>query len=143
MMQSEYHFCVVVADDHDAFRNSLKKILQRISDVRIIGEAVDGLNLIEFLKIQPHIPDMAIIDVSMPILGGFEAASIISRTYPDMKILLLSMHKEKEYVIKGFSVGANGYLTKENVHTELPLAIEEIRKGGIYFPSLPPDQHSF
>ena len=144
MMQFEghyYDYYVVLADDHDKFRNILKRILQKMSDVRINGEAANGLKLFEFLKILPNIQDMAIIDISMPNLEGLEATSIIRRTYPDIKVLVLSMHNEKEYVCKGVSVGATSSLTKDNVQAGLLLAIEEIIKGGVIFPSLLPDRN--
>jgi DNA-binding NarL/FixJ family response regulator len=86
---------------------------------------------------------MAILDISMPNLGGLEAASRIKSAYPDMKVLILSMHREKEYVQKALSVGADGYLLKQDSSAELFTAIEKIRQGGVYFSPLLYDVDGF
>ena len=135
MMQNEYPYRVVLADDYVEFRNCLKRLIRQY-DIQVVGEAGDGLQLIESLKVLPLAPHMAIIDISMPHLGGFEATSEIRKIYPGMKVLILSMHKEREYVSQSVSVGADGYIIKDDLHSELLHAIEEIRKGGVYFPSL-------
>lgn len=132
---NEYPYRVVLADDYKEFRDCLKRICNQC-DIQVVSEAGDGLELIESLKRLSFVPDMAILDISMPNLGGFAATSEIRKIYPGMKILILSMHKEKEYVSQSVSVGADGYIIKDNLHSELLPAIEEIRKGGVYFPSL-------
>ena len=101
-------------------------------DLEVAGEAGDGLQLLSLLRSIPIAPQMAIIDISMPKLGGIGASSQIKRAYPLLKILVVSIHVEKEYVREALSVGADGYILKEGADTELLLAIEKIRQGGIY-----------
>ena len=105
-------------------------------DVEVIGEAGNGIELLEFLNLIESAPQMAIIDISMPNLGGIETTSKIKSTYPDVKVLILSMHREKEYVRGALSAGADGYLLKEDVNAELFSAIEIIRRGGVYISPL-------
>jgi DNA-binding NarL/FixJ family response regulator len=79
---------------------------------------------------------MAILDITMPNLGGIEATRRIKMTYPEVKVLILTIHKDQEYQHQAFSAGAEGYLLKEDASTELFSAIETIRQGGIYVSSL-------
>ncbi len=135
-MPTECLYRVVVADDHAMFRNDLTRILVEKGDLEVVGEAGDGIELLEFLNLIESAPQMAIIDISMPNLGGIEATSKIKSTYPDMKVLILSMHREKEYVRGALSAGADGYLLKEDANAELFSAIEKIRRGGVYISAL-------
>jgi DNA-binding NarL/FixJ family response regulator len=121
---------IVLADDHVMFRQGIKNILEKDKDIEIIGEVSDGLNLLELLKIVT--PDMVIMDISMPNLRGFEATQEIKKILPDVKVLILTMHKEKEYVYHAISAGAEGFLLKEDADTELFAAIEKIRQGEHY-----------
>jgi len=123
-------YCILLADDHILLRQGIKKIIETSEDMLVVGEAGDGFELLEVLrKITPH---MVILDISMPKMGGVEATRKIKAAYPEVKILILSMHKDKEYLYHVFSAGAEGYLLKEDTDTELFSAIESIRKGGIY-----------
>ena len=135
-MPTECLYRVVLADDHAMFRNDLRRILVEKGDLEVIGEADDGIELLEFLNLIESAPQMAIIDISMPNLGGIEATSKIKSTYPGMKVLILSMHREKEYVHGALSAGADGYLLKEDANAELFSAIEKIRRGGVYISAL-------
>ena len=135
-MPTECPYRVVLADDHAMFRNHLRRILVEKSDLEVVGEAGDGIELLEFLNLIESAPQMAIIDISMPNLGGIEATSKIKSIYPDMKVLILSMHREKEYVRGALSAGADGYLLKEDANAELFSAIEKIRRGGVYISPL-------
>ena len=123
-----YH--IVLADDHKMFRLGVKKIIDEIEDLEITGEVGDGLELLALLK--KSVPQMVILDISMPNLRGIEATREIKMIDPAVKILILSMHKNKEYLYHCFSAGAEGYLLKEDTDTELFSAIETIRRGGIY-----------
>jgi DNA-binding NarL/FixJ family response regulator len=105
-----------------------------MADLEVIGEAGDGLELLKLLeKITPH---MILLDISMPNLRGNEALREIKALHPEVKILILSMHKEKEYLYQAISAGANGYFLKEDADTELSTAIETIRRGKIYISPL-------
>jgi len=125
---------IVLADDHVMFRQGIKNILEGAEDLEVIGEASDGLKLLELLK--KVTPDMVILDISMPNLRGLEATREIKMISPDMKVLILTMHRDKEYVYYAVSAGAEGYLLKEDADTELFAAIEKIRQGEHYISPL-------
>jgi DNA-binding NarL/FixJ family response regulator len=123
-------FRVVLADDHAMFRQGVKRILQDVDDLEVVGEASDGFELIEVSK--KTTPDMVILDISMPNLRGLEATREIKAILPDVKVLILTMFRGKEYVYGAISAGAEGYLLKEDADTELFVAVEKIRNGGRY-----------
>jgi DNA-binding NarL/FixJ family response regulator len=126
---------VILADDHVLVRRGLRRILEENQDLVISGEVGDGLELLSLLNKMN--PDMVILDVSMPNLRGIEAIPEIHRVHPDVKVLILTMHSEEEYLYQAISAGADGYLLKEDAEKELFLAIENIRKGRVYIsPSL-------
>jgi two-component system, NarL family, response regulator NreC len=123
-------FRVILADDHAMFRVGVRKILQDIDGVEVVGEASDGLELLEILKqTSPH---LAILDISMPNLRGLEATFEINVIAPNVKVLILTMHDDKEYLYQALKAGAQGYLLKEDTDRELLIAIETLRKGGTY-----------
>jgi DNA-binding NarL/FixJ family response regulator len=121
---------IVLADDHVLFRQGEKRILEGMADLEVIGEASDGLELLNLLK--QSTPDMVILDISMPKLRGLEAIHEIKKIHTDVNILILTMHKDKEYVYLALSAGAKGYLLKEDTDKELFSAIEKIRQGKTY-----------
>jgi len=121
---------VVLADDHAMFRQGVKRILKDAENLEVIGEASDGLELLEVSK--ETTPDMVILDISMPNLRGLEATREIKTRSPNVKVLILTMHRDKEYVYGAISAGAEGYLLKEDADTELFIAVEKIRQGGRY-----------
>lgn len=123
-------FDIVLADDHVMFRQGIRNIIAQLEDVRIVGEAGDGLELLELLKITS--PDLIILDISMPHLRGLEAAREIRRLYPNVKILILTMHKKKEFIRQGLLDGANGFLLKEEPGSELIRAVQTIRREEKY-----------
>ena len=101
-----------------------------MGDLEVIGEAGDGLELIDLLNHSS--PDMVILDISMPKLRGIEAIHEIKTIRPEVSILMLTMHKDKEYLYLALSAGAKGYLLKEDADKELFSAIEKIRQGKAY-----------
>ncbi len=121
---------IVLADDHIILRQGVKKIIEEYGDLKVVGEAGDGLELLDLLK--RSTPDMVILDISMPNLRGIEAAREIKNVYPSIKILILTMHKKTEYVYYALSAGVEGYLLKEDTESELFSAIETIRSGKSY-----------
>lgn len=123
---------IVLADDHILVRQGLKKILREEKDLEVVGEASDGLELLTLLKFAKLAPHMVILDISMPNLRGIEATRQIKMVYPYMKVLILTIHKEKEYFREAISAGADGYLLKDDADHELFSAIETIRQGGVY-----------
>jgi DNA-binding NarL/FixJ family response regulator len=129
---------IILADDHVMFRQGIRKILEKSKGLEVVGEAGDGLKLLELLK--EVTTDMVILDISMPNLRGVEATKEIKMILPDVKVLILTMHKEKEYVYHAISAGAKGYLLKEDADTELFAAVEKIRQGGSYISPLLSDE---
>ncbi len=127
-------FRILLADDHAMLRGGVRRIIQSIGGLEVVGEASDGLELLELFK--KTSPQLVILDISMPNLRGLEATREIKTINPDVKVLILTMHKNKEYLYQAFSAGAKGYLLKEDADTELTSAIDTLRKGGTYISPL-------
>ena len=127
-------YTIILADDHVLFCEGLKRIIGEFSDLKVVGVANDGLQLLSLLK--ESTPDLVILDISMPNMKGIEATREIKATYPDVKVLILTMHKDMDYLYHAISAGADGYLLKENSDTELFSAIDTIRRGKSYISSL-------
>jgi len=123
-------YSIVLADDHAMFRKGIRKILEERAEINIIGEANDGLKLLNLLK--EDTPEMVILDISMPNLGGIAAAKETKSRFPNTKVLILSMHNDKEYLQHAMAAGADGYLLKNDADSELFVAIDAIRNGKIY-----------
>jgi DNA-binding NarL/FixJ family response regulator len=123
-------FRIALADDHVLVRQGFKRILEGVCDLEVIGEANDGIELLNLLN--QVTPDMVILDIFMPNLRGIEAIHEIKKIHPDVKILILTMHTDKEYLYLSLSAGAKGYLLKEDADKELFSAIEKVRQGKTY-----------
>ncbi len=121
---------IILADDHALFIRGINRLLSEKKNIEVIGEAKDGAELLELLETLQ--PDMVLIDISMPKVNGIEAVRKIKKLYPEIKILILSMHKSKEYLNSTISAGADGYILKEDSDNELFSAIETVREGGSY-----------
>ena len=121
---------IVLADDHLLFREGMKRLIDEMPGMEVVGEAGDGLELLDLAKELK--PDMAIIDISMPNLRGIETTREIKMINPLTKVLILTMHKSKDYLYHSISAGADGYLLKEDSDMELFSAIDKIRNGEIY-----------
>ena len=125
---------IVLADDHVMFREGIRKIIERIEEAVISGEVNDGLELLELLK--KSCPDLVILDISMPNLRGLEAIREIKKNYPQVRILVLTMHRKKEFIRKALADGADGFLLKEDPAGELIRAVLAIKKGEKYLSQL-------
>jgi len=121
---------VVLADDHALFRGGVRRILEEIPGVAVVGEAGDGLALLEILK--NITPDLVVLDISMPHLRGLEAIREIKKLVPDTAILMLTMHKETDYLSEALRAGASGYLLKQEADPELINAVKTIQSGKTY-----------
>jgi DNA-binding NarL/FixJ family response regulator len=127
-------FKILLADDHVMFRRGVKRIIQGMEAVEVVGEAGDGLELLRLVKeISPH---LVIMDISMPNLRGLEATREIKILDPGIKVLILTMHKDREYLYHALTAGAEGYLLKEDADEELLSAIETLRQGGTFISPL-------
>lgn len=121
---------IVLADDHVLIRHGIKKMIEVDASLEVIGEVEDGLELLAFLK--KAVPDLIILDISMPNLRGIEAIKEVKKCCPEVRILMLTMHKNEQYLCAAISAGAHGYLLKEDSDTELLPAIKTVMNGNIY-----------
>ena len=121
---------VLLVDDHELVREGIKMILEKERDFEVVGEATDGRKALAAL--QEVTPDVILMDISMPNLNGFEAIFQIKRSYPDAKILVLTVHTNEEYVYKSLKAGALGYLVKDSAVSELVGAVKAISEGKSY-----------
>jgi DNA-binding NarL/FixJ family response regulator len=129
-------FLIVLADDHVLFRRELRKILEEIPGIKVTGEAGNRRELFELLRQSP--PEMVILDISMPDLGAKEGTQLIKLQYPDIKVLIMVMDQEREYLSHGLAVGAVGVLPKQHVAGQIVRAIAAVRQGKIYVPPQAP-----
>ncbi len=123
-------FNVVLADDHPMFREGIRTIIERIEDVFISGEVNDGLELLNLLR--QSCPSLVILDLSMPNLRGLEAIREIKKLHPRVKILVLTMHRKKEFIRQALADGVDGFLLKEDPGGELIRAVEIVKRGEKY-----------
>jgi two-component system, NarL family, invasion response regulator UvrY len=121
---------VVLADDHAIIRDGLKQILADTDDLLVVGEAANGLELMQ--KVRESDFDVLVLDISMPGRNGLELIHMIKDEKPNLPILVLSMHQEEQYAIRAFQAGASGYLTKESDSELLVAAIRRVAGGGVY-----------
>ncbi len=124
---------ILLADDHDVVRKGLTFLLERINQTEVVGEATDGHQAVELAE--KLSPTLVIMDVAMPLLNGIDAASRIVKRRPETSIILLSMHADEDYVIRGLNAGVKGYILKESVERDLPLALEAVSKHRHFFSS--------
>ncbi|HEX9656904.1 MAG TPA: response regulator transcription factor [Bacteroidota bacterium] len=122
---------VFVADDHNIVRRGLISLLSLLEDVEVVGEAEDGRTAVEqVLKI---VPDLVLMDVSMPNLNGMEATRRIKNRMPEIRVLVLSAHDNEAYVLESLRSGANGYILKNTSADDLHAAIRVVNSGQAYF----------
>jgi len=122
---------VLIVDDHRLLIDGLRPILEKQRGIEIVGVAADGKEAIE--QAQLHLPDIILLDISMPRLNGLDAARKILNDLPDTKIIMLSMHADKRYIRESIHIGARGYILKESAISEVITAIREIQKGELFF----------
>lgn len=118
---------IVLADDHVMFRRGVKRIIDETPGLKVSGEANDGLELLNLLKAQ--LPELVLLDISMPHFRGLEATREIKKLYPLVKVIILTMHRTKEFLHQALEAGAEGFLLKEDEDFELLRAIQAVRQG--------------
>jgi DNA-binding NarL/FixJ family response regulator len=124
---------VLLAEDHTLLREGIKALLSVDPDVVIVGEAGDGREAIQ--KSLELVPDVVLMDLSMPNINGTEAIRAIKQRNPCIKVIVLTMHKSEEYVRATLEAGADGYVLKDDSHRDLEAAFASVRKGGVYLSS--------
>lgn len=122
---------ILIADDHGIVRAGLKLLLQRIVGTEVVAEAADGREAVRLAK--AFEPDIAMLDVAMPLLNGLDAARQIARENPRIGIIVLSMYMDESYVLRALDAGARGYLIKDNADDELENAIRSVAAGRPFF----------
>jgi two-component system, NarL family, response regulator NreC len=122
---------ILLADDHNVMRGGLRLILERQPDFSVVAEAADGREAVAAAEKQK--PDVAVLDITMPILNGIEAARQISANLPGVGIIVLSMHSDEGYVLRALKAGARAYLLKESAEADLIAAVRAVKDGKAYF----------
>lgn len=122
---------ILVADDHPVVRKGLQMCLAKQERLKILGEAVDGEDAVQ--KTKELKPDVLLLDISMPKMNGLDVTAMLRKEVPDTRILILSVHSNKEYVFRVIQAGAHGYVSKEASPEELFQAIEAVYAGETYF----------
>jgi DNA-binding NarL/FixJ family response regulator len=124
---------VIIVDDHTLFRNGLRILLNTLENYQVVGEAANGKQFLDLLEQQ--IPDMVLLDISMPVMDGIEAATLAHEKYPDLKIITLSMYGEEDYYYKMVNAGVKGFLLKNSDIKEVKTALDVVFDGGSFFSS--------
>ncbi len=134
-MKREGKLRVMLADDHSVVRNGLRAIVNSERDMEVVGEAEDGSEVLDrAMELQP---DVILMDITMPGLGGLEATRMVKNAMPEVKVLILTIHESEECLYHALNIGADGYLTKAAHESELVLAIRALSGGKCYIdPSL-------
>jgi len=121
---------ILIADDHTVVREGLKQIISETSDLKVVGEARNGNEVLTQIWETEY--DVVLLDISMPGQNGLDVLKQLKNTKPEISVLILSMHPEEQYAIRALKLGASGYLTKDSASEELISAIRKVSLGGKY-----------
>ena len=121
---------ILIAEDHTIVRKGLCSILKNEKDIDVIGEAENGKEAIK--KVEELTPDVVVMDISMPLLNGLEATRQIKKRFPEVKVLILTVHSNEEYILEILKAGASGYLVKKAAPEELVAAIHAVSRGNSF-----------
>lgn len=128
---------IMITDDHSMIREGLKSLLELDDDIKVIAEAVDGRDCLD--KLDVYKPDVLLLDINMPNMNGLEVLKELKARKSKVKVLVLTVHNETEYLMKAVDIGINGYVLKDSESAELKKAIRVIMDGETYIqPSLIP-----
>jgi len=119
---------ILLADDHSIVRGGLRRLIEDSGDMEVVAEAADGREAIQ--QVHQIMPDVAVIDISMPGVDGLEVVSRLRLSHPKLPILILTMHEEEQYVVRAIEAGAKGYITKRSAPELLVKAIRKVHAGG-------------
>lgn len=121
---------ILLCDDHLLIRASLKSLIGEFPSIQVVGEAGDGREALEHAgKLQPHV---VLMDIAMPGLNGLEATRRLVKDYPQVRVVMLSMHADESHVLQALRAGASGYVLKGSAPRELEMAIEAVARGEIF-----------
>jgi len=123
----------MIVDDHTLVRAGIRSLLALVEGLEVVGEASDGKEALE--KVRHLMPDVVLMDLAMPVMGGLEATRRLRRDFPGVKVLALTQYDDSEYVIPIIEAGASGFVTKMSAFSELAAAIEAAYKGESYLSS--------
>ena len=121
---------VLLADDHALVRAGIRALLQNLGGVTVVAETGNGAEVLEFAR--AHRPDVVLLDISMPGLGGLEVSAQLRDALPEVRVVMLSMHANEEYVLQALRAGAAGYMLKDSATAELELALKAVMQGETY-----------
>jgi|SRR5690242_8294252 len=121
---------VVLADDHALVRAGIRALLEKITGVEVVAEAGDGLEALK--AIEELKPDVVLLDIAMPGLGGLEVVKRVKSDYPETRVIVLTVHEDQEYADHAIAAGAMGFLPKSAASAELELALRMVAEGEIY-----------
>ncbi|MGB0733622.1 MAG: response regulator, partial [Pontibacterium sp.] len=124
---------LLIVDDHPLVREGIAARLETEERFTVVGEASNGQAGLDMAR--SHQPDVVLMDVSMPVMNGFDACEAFKAQMPEIKVLILSMHEDREYIVRMIKTGASGYVLKDVSSGELMRAIETVFDGGTYFSS--------
>jgi len=122
---------ILVADDHDIVRAGLKSLLERQEDIEIVGEAADGRELVRMAE--KLAPSIVVTDIAMPQLNGIDATAQILHHDPDIRVIILSMYADEEFLVRALTAGVKGYLLKDAVQADLLRAVRAVATGRSFF----------
>jgi two-component system, NarL family, response regulator NreC len=122
---------ILLADDHQLMRSGIRLMLERESDLSVVGEASDGREAVALAKSMR--PDVVVMDIGMANLNGIEAAQQVTQNRPEVAIVMLSMHSDESYVLRALKAGARGYLLKDSAEADLIKAVHAVAGGKSFF----------
>jgi DNA-binding NarL/FixJ family response regulator len=131
MSSSTSPVTIILADDHELFRDGFKAMLRRRREMQFIGEAANGKELLE--RVATEKPRIVVTDIQMPVMDGIEATRYLKANYANLGVIILSMYEEESLIRDALLAGANGYLSKQASKEEIVAAIREVNAGGSYF----------
>ncbi len=121
---------VMLAEDHSMVRQGLKQLIELESDIKVVAEAANGIDAVNYYSLE--LPDVMLMDINMPKQNGLQALEAIKQKHPDAKIIMLTIHQDREYLFKALQLGANGYVLKDADGAVLVEAIRKVYQGEAY-----------
>lgn len=123
----------MLVDDHSIVRNGIRSLLEQVDEFEIIAEAADGEEALD--KLKTNQPDVVLMDISLPGMSGIQTTQVIARLYKNVRVLMLSMHNNEDYILRSVEAGAQGYILKDSSSDEMKKAIRTVSSGEKYFSS--------